>query len=448
MLLSLPKTDLKPFLINLLFSLIPISFIIGNLILNLNVLLIIIFTIIFYRINIFKINLNYLDKTIVLFFVFTVITGFLNTSLFKNLEEFPKDYTIMIKTIAYLRFLLFYFIIRFLISKNLINFKIFFIVCSLCSYFVCLDLIYQYKFGKDIFGYVSIDPRRLSGPFGDYEPIAGSYLQRFSIFSFFLILIFFNKKKFHLFLALLITFVLIFFSLVISGNRMPLVLFLILFVCIFSLNKLMRKYLIFFFFLASIIFTITYNLNPNLKTHFNDFNNRITNEFVEFFQAVLIKDKKSVITHSDYTITVDGKVIQMPNVYIKEFNSGYQTWLQNKYIGGGIRSFKENCKIVVLNCNTHPHNYYLEILSELGLVGFVFLILIFGMVIYASLIKRLIRSSKLKYNNTIIPFTFLFLIEIFPIRTTGSFFTTGNAAYIFFIMAITIALSQSSEKKI
>ena len=448
MLLSLPKTNLKPFIINLLFLFIPISFILGNLIINLNILLIIIISILFYQINVFKIDLNYLDKTIILFFIFTLITAILNTFLFKNLEEVHKDYTIIIKTIAYLRFLIFYFVIRFLILKNIINFKFFFIVCSLCAYFVCLDLIYQYNFGKDIFGFVSIDPRRLSGPFGDYEPIAGSYLQRFSIFSFFLIFIFFNKKKFHLFSALLITFILIFFSLIISGNRMPLVLFIVLFVCIFAFTQSMRKYLVFFFLLFSLIFTATYNFNPKLKTHFNDFNNRITNEFVEFFQAVLVKDKKSIITHSDYTIIVDGKVIQMPNVYIKEFNSGYQTWLQNKYIGGGIRSFKENCKVTVLNCNTHPHNYYLEILSELGLFGFVFLLLIFSMIIYESLFKRLLKRSELKYNNIIIPFTFLFLIEIFPIKTTGSFFTTGNATYIFLVMTITIALSRSPERKI
>ena len=70
------------------------------------------------------------------------------------------------------------------------------------------------------------------------------------------------------------------------------------------------------------------------------------------------------------------------------------------------------------------------------------------MIIYESLFKRLLKRSELKYNNIIIPFTFLFLIEIFPIKTTGSFFTTGNATYIFLVMTITIALSRSPERKI
>ena len=442
--LSLSKINLKTFLINLLFSFIPISFILGNLILNLNVLLIIVLSIFFYQIQIFKINFNFLDKMVVAFFFFTIFTGFLNTFFANNLENF----TIIFKTFAYLRFLLFYIVIRYLVEKDLIDFKIFFIICSICACFVCMDLIYQYNFGKDIFGYVSIDPRRLSGPFGDYEPIAGSYLQRFSIFSFLLIFLFFNKKKFQLFLALVIAFVGIFFSIVISGNRMPLILFLVLFVCIFSFENLMRKYLLFFIFVGTVVFSAIYNFNPNLKTHFNDLNNRITNEFVEFFQTILIKEKESTITHSDYTVIVNGKEIQMPNVYIKEFNSGYQTWLQNKYVGGGIKSFKENCKIVVLNCNTHPHNYYLEILSDLGLIGFVTLLIIFALVIYQSIIIRIFKKSESKFNNVIFPFAFLFIVEIFPIKTTGSFFTTGNATYIFLLMSVTVALSRSLEKKI
>ena len=42
----------------------------------------------------------------------------------------------------------------------------------------------------------------------------------------------------------------------------------------------------------------------------------------------------------------------------------------------------------------------------------------------------------------ITPFIFLFLAEIFPIRTTGSFFSTGNATFFFLVIAVTIALSK------
>ena len=36
---------------------------------------------------------------------------------------------------------------------------------------------------------------------------------------------------------------------------------------------------------------------------------------------------------------------------------------------------------------------------------------------------------------------FLLLVEVFPIKSSGSFFTTGNVTYLYLIMAITIGLS-------
>ena len=90
----------------------------------------------------------------------------------------------------------------------------------------------------------------------------------------------------------------------------------------------------------------------------------------------------------------------------------------------------------------------MEILSELGLVGFLILSIIFGLVIYDTFIRKYLIKDNLQNNNIIIPFMFLFLAEIFPFKTSGSFFTTANATYIFLVMAITIALSQSNDKKI
>ena len=48
----------------------------------------------------------------------------------------------------------------------------------------------------------------------------------------------------------------------------------------------------------------------------------------------------------------------------------------NKYVGGGIKNFRYYCHIEKYPkkcnfiCNMHPHNYYLEILTETGVVGF------------------------------------------------------------------------------
>ena len=65
-----------------------------------------------------------------------------------------------------------------------------------------------------------------------------------------------------------------------------------------------------------------------------------------------------------YLITIRGKSYRMTSSHFKDFYSGYKTWDQNKLIGGGVKSFKYNCPKTFVNCSSHPHNYYLEILFD------------------------------------------------------------------------------------
>ena len=93
----------------------------------------------------------------------------------------------------------------------------------------------------------------------------------------------------------------------------------------------------------------------------------------------------------------------------------------------------------------HPHNYYLEILTETGIVGFSLITLAFLIIIHLTLIKKYLLKSQLNKNKIIFPFIFLFLTEIFPIKSTGSFFTTGNTTYLFIIMGVLIGLMRKEN---
>ncbi len=441
MLLNQSIPNLKINIINLLFALIPVSFIAGNLILNINIVLFIVIVLFFYGKDLFSLKFRFLDKFIIIFFCYTLLTSFYNNIFIFSDDKTPNDYTIIIKSIFYTRFLILYFIIRFLIEKDLIKLKYFFISSTVFSIFVCLDLIYQFNFGKDIFGY-KVHPRRLSGPFGD-ELIAGSYLQRFSFFSFFLLPIFFNLKNKKIYYAsFVILLCLIIFSLALSGNRIPFIMFIIMMVVVLLLERETRKFIVSFLILFSIIFMVAYNMNPSVKYASGNFVTR-TSEILSFLSLIISDDKEIPRVENNETVTVKGRVIQIPNTYIKEFNSGFQTWLKHKYIGGGVKSFKQACaKTDLQNCGPHPHNYYLEIMAELGLVGLLMLLIIFVKIFYDTFVNKYIFKSFLSQNKTIIPFMFLFFIEIFPIKTTGSFFTTGNSTYIFLILSITVALSR------
>ena len=433
MLLNLSKTLSKINFLNFLFFLIPASLIAGNLVVNINVFLIIVFSFAFFGKKIFKIDLKLIDKIIFLYFLFVLITGVYNNIDSYITDELRDDLTITIKSLLYLRFFFLYLIIRYLVNENLLNIKFFFISSFVFSLFVSLDIFYQLIFGQDIFGYEGLS-RKLSGPFGD-EYIAGGYLQRFSLFSLFLFPVFFKIQKKYLLDLLLIFLSLIYFlTIILSGNRMPLLLFVFSFFLLLLLERNLRKLFIPLVLIFIISFVSIFKFNPDVNSNFKNF-------------YILIK-KTALVFIPNYNQSVSALG------HVKEFQSFYYTWQMNKYIGGGIKTFRSNChnrknikSIIVPGtggkfiCNTHPHNYYLHILTELGLVGLIILLVIFFKTLYLSLKKKFSKFTNLRSRYIISPFILTFFIEIFPLKSTGGFFTTSNATFIFLILSFTIALS-------
>ncbi len=427
---------------NLLLAFFPLSFIAGNMIININIILLILSAIIIFKKTLFKIEYFLLDKLIFLFFFLILFNGTYNDlQLYihdRKFSDWRGGFETVKKSLFFLKYLLLYLSLRFLIEKKIINLKLFFITCSISSLFVCFDIFYQYNFGQDIFGYQTFGSgRKLGGPFGD-ELIAGGFIQRFSLFSFFVLPLFFsNISKLLSKYLIPILFIIFLVGITLSGNRMPLILFVFSISLILLFNKQVRKYFLPFIIIFTLLFSIIFNFNLEVRTNFQNFYKQV----------------------SKITLIVLNKDLGYQRVpqYFKEFSSFYDTWLLNKYIGGGVKNFRYYCHIrpnIDRNsdfiCNMHPHNYYLEILTETGLIGFLFCLSIFILTIYISLIKKYFLNSPLNKNNIIVPFIFLFLVEIFPLKSTGSFFTTGNTTYIFLIMAILVGIirnENSIEKK-
>ncbi len=436
--LNFSKTDY----FSLLLAILPISFIAGNMIININVILIIISALVIFKDKLFKINFYFLDKLLIVFFLLILFTGIYNDIAIyfndRNFSDWRGRFGTIIKSLFFLKYLFFFITLRFLIEKKILDLKLFFITSTFSCLFVCFDIFIQYFFGKDIFGYEIIYDRKLSGPFGD-ELIAGGYVQRFSLFAFFLLPIFYNNPKKN-FLKYFTSFLLIvfLFGLILAGNRMPLLLFILSLSLIIIFQRQTRKYFLPFVVFSSLFYFTIINLSPQVKQNFNNFYDQIADMVI----IIVNKDIES----------------QKTPLYLKEFSTFYETWKLNKYIGGGIKNFRYYChkrdkidKNSKFVCNMHPHNYYLEILTETGLIGFSILGTIFILVIYISLYKKYFSTSNLNHSNLIIPFIFLFIVEIFPIKSSGSFFTTGNTTYLILIMGILVSLSRinnSIENKV
>lgn len=412
--------------LNLLIALLPFSFIAGNMVININLFLIIISSLFFYRVSIFNVRFFLLDKIIFFYFLLIIFTSFINDYELLNESEWKGVFPSFLKAFYFLRYLLFYFILRFLIEKKTFNFRLFFIFCSSATLFVSIDIFIQFFNGKDLFGYIE-KGRKLGGPFGD-ELIAGGFIQRFSLFSFFLIPTLLLKPKYNADKLIIITvFIIYFASLLMSGNRMPTIIFLFSVLLILIFQKKTRKYLIPFIIGFSLIFITLFKTNETIKINFLDLNAKVSKIMLFAFKKDFYSEKS-------------------PD-YLKEFTSFYETWRLNKYIGGGIKNFRYYChhrdkidKNSDFKCNMHPHNYYLEILTESGIIGFLCILTIFTQIFYLSFVKKYLLKTSFSENTVIIPFIFLFIGEIFPIKSTGSFFTTGNSTYLFLLIGIIVGL--------
>lgn len=406
-------------LINYLIALIPFSLILGNLITNINIIIICILGIIFYGKEIFLIKKKYQILIYFFFIYLIIITGINNIPNFETNSLYQQNF---IKSLFFLRFLILFLVINKLIEKNELNIKFFFYSASFFSILISFDIIIQVIYGKNLIGY-EITAFRPSGFFGD-EHIAGSYLQKFVLFPLFLFAIY--KKNNFKFLMLSLIF---FIPILLTSNRMPTLIFC---ASIFFYFILEKKKITSFFFIIILIFLITVSLKFPLTKKFDTQINAFAKDGLE----IIIKTPKLFFTNTDE------KFKNFGTGYLTIFNAGIQTWKENKFFGQGLKSFRLNCKFDVnQTCANHPHNYVLELMLDVGLIG---LISIYGIYLFAliNFVKFLTLINSIKIKLLSMPFFLITFFEFFPFRSSGSFFTTNNASIIFIILAIFINIEK------
>ena len=116
------KSDLITKIFIILVALIPFSFIAGNLIINLNIVIIIFVAFTIFGKEIFNFKFNIIDKLIIVLFLYILFVGILNTiESFYFAEEKITDITILKKTVLFLRYFFIYFILRFLINRKILK---------------------------------------------------------------------------------------------------------------------------------------------------------------------------------------------------------------------------------------------------------------------------------------------------------------------------------------
>ena len=144
------------------------------------------------------------------------------------------------------------------------------------------------------------------------------------------------------------------------------------------------------------------------------------------------------------TLTVDDNE-RNPSVneYILNFKSGLQLWSQSKVFGSGYRYYNVNCKRILSDhyysgCSTHPHNIYIEILSDYGLLG---------LLIFILFIFRVLYQFYNNYKSTeLIGIGILFFVLVFPLTTSQSIFSSYYGSIFFLFIFIINILNLKKEK--
>jgi len=75
-------------------------------------------------------------------------------------------------------------------------------------------------------------------------------------------------------------------------------------------------------------------------------------------------------------------------------------------------------------CTTHPHNFYLQLLSETGIVGalFIFLNFLYLIIILIKFLYRKLFKNIIELDNTKICLIINFIVFLFPLLPSGNFF--------------------------
>lgn len=153
-----------------------------------------------------------------------------------------------------------------------------------------------------------------------------------------------------------------------------------------------------------------------------------------------------IIKHTKYQLVNENSntknIVDKFNLFSKgheaHYLAAYKMFKDNIIFGQGANMFRLLCsKNEFYNesqsCSTHPHNYYIQLLAETGLFGFIFLVTIFLYLIFNLFLK--------KFTNFGIYVSLSFILNIFPLMPTGNFFNSWVAnvyflSFAFYIYAI------------
>jgi len=394
-----------------LFSLIPISIIIGSSVSLLNILFILVVFLIFTARSIEK---EIFKNSVLIFLIILYMYLIFNSFIAVDFEMSAS------RNFGFIRFILLFIVVNYFFnSSNKAN--NIFSFWSLIIIIVVFDSFIEFSLGRNILGYGEKYGERIVSFFKD-EPVVGAYI---NAFIFIIIGYFFDKfiEKDLRFKSLLVFIAIVLFSAVlITGERsngIKAALGLILF---FILNKRLN----FRFKILTLLGVITIFSFAVANSSF--LKNRYYNMFVYHFAD---SEKFSSFLKNQH--------------YFELYRSGIAIFKDYPFFGVGNKNYRVvSSKYANIRddyeYSTHPHQTYFEFLSEHGAVGTIILLSLIFLMMFKNL-KIIILS-----RNSIQLGCFIYLIINFlPVLPSGSFFADFNSTFFWLNLSIMYACNSKTN---
>ena len=353
-------------------------------------------------------------KFFLIFWVILVVSSLNSSDIIFSLKS----------SFFYLRFGIFSLSVWYLLNQNikLINYTFYVFIFSFII--LIFDGYFQFFTSRNIFGWEIIGTRVSS--FFKEELIMGSYLSRlFPIaFAFY---IFLKEKKYSI--LIFIIFVLVEILIFVSGERAAFLYVNMSAFFLILLSKDFGKTRFLMFTLSIILITIlTFFYSPKYKERIFD---RTLNQ-----------------------ITAENKI----NIFSVEHDNHYKSALlmfkDYPLLGMGPKMFRKHCdktqyKISFESCTTHPHNTYIQLLSESGIFSFLFIFSSFLFLFYLSLKHLYLKFRYRYYLFTDFQLSLLsaLIITLWPVIPTGNFFTNWLSIVYYFPVGFILYSFQKPNKK-
>ena len=336
------------------------------------------------------------NKPLIIFFIFCIYCILLSIFVAEDMMLSFES------SLFYFRIGVFSCFIWYLIDKDKSILTFFYYALVLCFSALVIDGYIQYFTGVNLTGF-KISGIRVSSFFGD-ELIMGSYLSRLFplLFALFLVK---KKQKYEIYFIGAL-FILVDVLIFMSGERSAFFFLNLSTVFIIILIKEYQKFRLVTFIIAIICVFILSLYSTNLSQ-------RMFKGPAE--DMGLVKSSKEAVIFS--------------KAHDSLIRTAYNMFKDQPIFGHGPKMFRVICKdekyaTGITPCMTHPHNFYIQLLAETGIIGFLFLFSALVYVVYTALrqFKSIILKEKRPLSDYQVCLLAGMLITVWPLTTNGNFF--------------------------